>query len=141
MSRRQIGHKAKLEVDHDDDTTFTEIGDIKKITPVGAERGTVDVTVLADDVVQNIDDGPQSLSEMVFELADDPDDAAIVILEDLQDDGSGTICDWKYTLPYSTPIVYQFKGWVRSFQRGDAESKTQLRATVIVVPTTKPVKL
>lgn len=110
MAEKRIGLGTTFYVDHDNNLTFTKIGQIKDLTPPTETIQGVDDTDL-DATLMTEAPGIEELSEFRVTQFYHDGDSNHQLIDDLF--ASRAEVEWRYVLPYSTPQTKQFSGWVK----------------------------
>lgn len=129
MTTKHVGLGSAVYVDHDDDATFTLVGQSSQITPPGRTREDVDATVLAD-TLEVPEPGIEAKSEFEFTQVWHPGDTNHEILDTLF--ASEAKVDWRVVYPTSVGKRDTFEGYVKQLGPEQIDTKSAIKRKVVV---------
>jgi hypothetical protein len=110
FDNKVLGFGTLVKVDHDLNTVFTTVGNLKEVTPPPRERNTADGTAL-EDTIEQLDPGTHKANEFTFMQIWKVKNTNHEIIDTLYN--SGAKVPWQVVYPQDTPVTDQFTGWVK----------------------------
>lgn len=134
MARGIFGNGVTLEVDENDDSTFTTVGEVLSINPPGQEFEPVDFTVIGDTVQKMVPSPTMNAPAWDFTVLMDRTEAEQPAIDAVI--GSATFHSWRITYPWATADQVDFEACVVAVEYGEVTNDGRIEATYRLINNT-----
>jgi predicted secreted protein len=132
--------KTKIAWDSAGGSSFTEIAQVRAITPPSISRSEIDVTTHDSpngwmEYIKGLKDGGEISFEIIFDPSLGTHDAITGLLSDFNDDTS--IANWRIIFPDTANTTWTTLGFLTGFE-ADAPTDDALTASITIKVTGQP---